>query len=237
MKFKDGTGPDSLGRINVLATDYDRTLTGLDLVLSRETISAVDSASEAGLGIIIVSGRGVQFMLNLQNRFRHIDALVAENGAVIIHNGSIDRLHEQTGAKIAMRLIEERVPFVKGQVISYIQKGHVEEAEKAVAQMGGIAKLVRNIESGMVLPSNVDKDVGLLHALGKMGKDASGTAVVGDGENDISMFDGPFFRVAMKNSVAQLVEKAHAVTEGEGGDGVRELVSAILYSKQKSSVL
>ncbi len=231
MKFMAGTDPDSIGAVNVLATDYDRTLTDIDLTLSRETIRAVDDASEAGLGIIIVSGRGVRFMLNLKNRFRKVDALVAENGAVIMCNGSVERLQEQNGERIATLLMEHHVPFVKGQVISYIQKGHVHDAERAVLKMNGIAKLVRNLDSGMVLPSGVDKDVGLLQALDKLGRRASETAVVGDGENDMSLFEGPFFRVALQNSVSQLTERAAAVTESSGGEGVRELIAAILAAK------
>ena len=232
MKFKAGTDPVAFRSIGVIATDYDRTLTDLDMTLHRETIGAIDDASEAGLSIIIVSGRGVRFMMNLKSRFRQIDALVAENGAVVICNGSVERIHEQAGEKIAAHLLERHVPFVKGQVISYIQKGYLGEAEKAVAEMGGIAKLVRNIESGMVLPSGVDKDVGLLSALEKLGRSASETAIVGDGENDFSMFDGPFFKVALKNSVAQLQEKASAITEGVGGEGVRELLKAILAARE-----
>ncbi|MDH2906302.1 MAG: HAD hydrolase family protein, partial [Methanomassiliicoccales archaeon] len=80
MKFKAGTDPVAFRSIGVIATDYDRTLTDLDLTLHRETIGAIDDASEAGLCIIIVSGRGVRFMMNLKSRFRQVDALVAENG-------------------------------------------------------------------------------------------------------------------------------------------------------------
>ncbi len=233
MKLTNGTDPGAFGAISVLATDYDRTLTDTDLVLNRETIRAVDEASDAGLGIIIVSGRGVRFMRNLTDRFRHIDALVAENGAVVVCNGHVEKLQERAGEKIAMQLMQHHVPFVKGQVISYIQKGHLEEAEKAVDSMGGIAKLVKNIDSGMVLPSNVDKDVGLLSALEKLGFSASETAVVGDGENDAAMFAGPFLRVALKNSVPQLTGRADAITDGAGGEGVRELISAILSARKK----
>jgi phosphoglycolate phosphatase (TIGR01487 family) len=221
-----------LGNVEAIATDYDRTLTDLGLNLRPETISALDTASEAGIKIIIVSGRGLPFMLNMSARFSRIDAMVAENGAVVVEDGTVEKLSEALGKKIAQRLKEKHVHFVMGQVISYIQKGYMEEAEAAVREMPDIAKLVRNIDSGMVLPADVDKDVGLQRALNRLGIEAERTVVVGDGENDISLFRGPFIKTALSNSVEEIRKRADLTIDSPGGEGVRKLVEAILENRK-----
>ena len=47
MKFIAGTDQGAFRSIGVIATDYDRTLTDLELTLHPETIVAIDNASEA----------------------------------------------------------------------------------------------------------------------------------------------------------------------------------------------
>ena len=224
-------GLERLASVNVIATDYDRTLTGTDLVLSPRTIEAVDRASSNGISVIIVSGRGLRFMTRMSLMFRRVDALVAENGAVVAFDGEIRRLSHRTGEMIAETLAEKGVGFTKGEVISYIAKGHLNEAEEAIKGMGDYAKLVRNIDSGMVLPLDVDKDRGLTVALELMGKSEIRTVVVGDGENDISLFTMNTLKVALSNSVEQLKELADIVLDSPGGQGIVEIVDMILSGR------
>ena len=187
--------------------------------------------SAAGIRIIIVSGRGLPFMLNMSARFSRVDALVAENGAVIVNGGHVEKLSEIKGKRIAEMLKERHVHFVRGQVISYIQKGYMREAEEAVSTMGGIAKIVRNLDSGMVLPDDVDKDVGLLHALRGLGIRPDETLVVGDGENDLSLYRGPFIKAALTNSVDEIKRLADFNAGEAGGRGVSSLIDRILAAR------
>ncbi|MBX8632429.1 MAG: HAD hydrolase family protein [Thermoplasmata archaeon] len=219
------------GRVRAIATDYDRTLTDLELNLRLDTVEAVDRAAAAGIRIIIVSGRGLPFMLNMSARFSRVDALVAENGAVIVNGGHVEKLSEMKGKRIAEMLKERHVHFARGQVISYIQKGYMREAEEAVSTMGGIAKIVRNLDSGMVLPDDVDKDVGLLHALRGLGIRPDETLVVGDGENDLSLYRGPFIKAALTNSVDEIKRLADFNAGEAGGRGVSSLIDRILAAR------
>ncbi len=231
-KGSSRTGDSNLfASVDVIASDYDRTLTGLDLNLSSETISAIDRASKEGIGIVIVSGRGLRFMTRISQLFERVDALVAENGAVVAYDGEIRRLSHRTGQVIADGLIERNVHFIKGEVISYIEKGYLQEAERAVEEMKDYAKLVKNIDSGMVLPADVDKDRGLLVALQLMGRKVERTLVVGDGENDISLFRLGTVKVALRNSVPQLKERADVVLDRPGGEGIVEIVERVLSSR------
>lgn len=224
--------PARLASIEVIASDYDRTLTALDLSLRPATVQAVDRASGAGIRIVIVSGRKLHFMARMSGMFERVDALVAENGAVISYNGRVRRLSEETGKRIADELEDRRVPIIRGDVISYVEKGNLEKARVALEGMGDYARLVRNVDSGMVLPTGVDKDSGLRVALELMGKRMDRTAVVGDGENDLSLFGLEALKVALGNSVRQIRERADVVYEKPGGEGVVEMIDSILSSRE-----
>ena len=99
--------------------------------------------------------------------------------------------------------------------------------------MNEYARLVKNIDSGMVLPLDVDKDRGLMLALQLMGKKVEKTLVVGDGENDMSLFNLPSLKVALSNSVPQLKERADIVLDSPGGEGIVEIVERVLSSRQE----
>lgn len=230
-KGKDGYS--RLASVDVIASDYDRTLTQLDLSLSPETISAVDSASRKGISIVIVSGRGLRFMTRMSQMFERVDALVAENGAVVSYDGEIRRLSHRTGDMIADALTQQGVPFIKGEVISYIARGDLPKAVDAIPSMSGYAKLVKNVDSGMVLPLDVDKDSGLMVALQLMGKKLKNTLVVGDGENDISLFTTEALKIALGNSVPQIKEKADIVLNAPAGEGFVQLIGRLLSSRDK----
>lgn len=227
-------GDDRFASVDVIASDYDRTLTGPDLSLRPETIRAIDRASSSGIRIVIVSGRGLRFMTRMSQMFARVDALVAENGAVIAYDGEVKRLSHRTGEIIADALRERSVPFIKGEVISYIERGNLRRAEAAVQDMQEFARLVRNVDSGMVLPLDVDKDTGLKVALQLMGNQVDRTLVVGDGENDISLYTLNSLKVALGNSVPQLKERADIVLDAVGGDGLIEIVERILAGRSKS---
>ena len=172
-------------------------------------------------------------MARISGMFEHVDALVAENGAVISYNGLVRKLSEENGKRIADELEDRRVPIIRGDVISYVEKGNLERARVALEGMGNYARLVRNVDSGMVLPAGVDKDTGLRVALELMGKRMDRTAVVGDGENDLSLFRLEALKVALGNSVLQIRERADVVYEKPGGEGVVEMIEAILSSRER----
>jgi len=220
-----------MASVDTIAADYDRTLTTMDLQLTQKTIDLVDRLCSEGMRFIVVSGRSFHFMNNLVARFGGVDSFVAENGAIIYSGGDTVKISEEEGEKIKELLTSYGVHFVPGIVISYVAKGHIEEAERAVQRMGGISKLVRNIDSGMVLPRDVDKDVGLRVALSLKGGSFSRTLVVGDGENDISLYRTDAVRIALANSVAQLKERADAITEHAGSEGFAEIAESILEAR------
>lgn len=222
----------SLSEIEALATDYDRTLTTTDLRLERGTIDAMNALHRAGIKLIIVSGRQLEFLLRLMASFEHIDALVAENGGVVMVNGRTFELSAAEGERIASELRSMGVPISKGRVISYVDAGHIRDAVEASRNIRG-AKVVMNIDSAMVMPEEVDKDKGLGLALSLLGLDEHRIAVAGDGENDISLFRMKSLKVALENSVGVLKERADIIVNAPGGAGITQLAADILKSRNQ----
>ncbi|MEM3852203.1 MAG: HAD hydrolase family protein [Methanomassiliicoccales archaeon] len=223
-----------LRSIEAVATDYDRTLTTPDLVLRPETVETVRRARSRGLKVIIVSGRKIDFLQRTSAYFGGLDALVGENGGVVQTASGMKLLSRETGERIAHLLQSKNVPFEKGMVISYVDGEYVEAAREAIKGYP-FAKLIMNVGAGMVVPSDVGKEVGLRAALAELGVDESRTVVAGDGENDVSLFDIKGLKVALSNSVQTLKEKADIRMELEGGRGLEAVIDEIIDLRERNN--
>ena len=79
----------------VAAVDLDGTLTSRGRV-SAEALDAIDRARRNGLVVVLVTGRiGVELAAEFPDIADHFDALVLENGAVVVTDG---RTHRAGGA-------------------------------------------------------------------------------------------------------------------------------------------
>ena len=57
--------------------------------------------------------------------------------------------------------------------------------------------------------------------------DLSQTIAIGDGRNDIEMFETVGYKIAMKNAVKELYERADAITTTNNNEGVAEALEKI----------
>lgn len=89
------------------------------------------------------------------------------------------------------------------------------------------ARIEMNKDRMMVLPRGVDKGKGLLEVLSTFGIPPERTACLGDGENDLSMFDVSGMRVALENSVEELKLRADFVTAKSDGEGAIEAMTRL----------
>lgn len=203
--------------IDALAVDYDRTLTDPALRLSRDAVDALAALRRAGKRVVVVSGRELAF---LDRQVGHVaDAIVAENGCILLHAGArrglagVDaRLHEALG-----RL---GIPVERGEVLVSAARTHADALRATLAEAGIDAELVLNRDRVMVLPRGVDKALGALAALEALGVPPERAAAAGDGENDLPLLRALGFGIAVGNAVPELKAAADAVARGFGGDGL-----------------
>ncbi|MEA3201062.1 MAG: hypothetical protein QOE90_2490 [Thermoplasmata archaeon] len=207
--------------IRALAVDYDRTLTTVDLLPVPRALDVLDRARARGLKVVVVTGRT---MREIEARVgKHVDAFVAENGAIWkLAGGPARRTHPTLGdVRKAIEGLDVEAEF--GEVLASFDAAHHDRVAEHLR--GQPWDLVRNRDRVMILPRGVDKAVGLLAALRALGVDPRECAAAGDGENDVPLLRAVGHGMAVMNAVPELKEQADEVLLLPGGEGVAHWVS------------
>lgn len=206
-----------LRELRALAVDYDRTLTDESLVPAPAALDALAALRRAGKRVVVVSGRDLAF---LERELGHVtDAIVAENGCILVHAGQRRTLGPAHDG-IHDALVATGVPLERGEILASADVEHEALLQAALEKAGLRADLIRNRDRVMVLPSGVDKALGVLAALEALDVAPQEAAAAGDGENDVPMLRAVGFAVAVENAVPELKAVADRVTTGFGGDGL-----------------
>ncbi|HXU81951.1 MAG TPA: HAD-IIB family hydrolase [Polyangia bacterium] len=219
-------------RFHVLATDYDGTIAHHGVV-DAATQEALARVRASGRKLILVTGRE---LVDLQRVFPAIelfDAIVAENGAVIYQPAQ--RCSRHVGEKppeiFAQRLRERGVsPLSVGEVIVATWQPHEAVVLETIRELGLELQVIFNKGAVMVLPSGVNKAVGLRGALEDLGLSPHNAVGVGDAENDHAFLSVCECSVAVANALDSLKERADMVTAADHGAGVSELAERMIAS-------
>lgn len=215
------------GPVQAVALDLDGTL--IDGVLSSEALAAVRDARDGGLAMVLVTGR---IQAELEAEFGRLasefDAVVFENGAVVLVGEEIRELARPIDVVLAELLAELDVPFRRGRVLLACGAADGDVVHHAVDELGLDCQLVRNRSALMVLPSGVSKGTGLLAALRELGISPHNAIAVGDAENDLALLEAAEVGVAVANAVPSLRQHAEVVLDEPDGRGVVELLAGPL---------
>jgi hypothetical protein len=172
---------------------------------------------------VLVTGRIVDELLGVfPDAMEHFDAVVAENGAVLCHAGTVRALAQPVEQALDGALDDAGVPFRRGRVLLATSAGHAATIGEAVRRLGLECHLVTNRSELMVLPAGVSKGSGVVHGLAEVGVSRHNAIAIGDAENDHSLLAGCEVGVAVANAVDSLRAHADIVTIAPYGDGVLE---------------
>jgi hypothetical protein len=217
-------------RYHVLTTDYDGTLARNGRV-DPDTVAALEAVRQSGRKLVLVTGRILE---DLADVFPELDLfawVVAENGAVI-HCPATRETRVLAAAPpdrfIAMLRARGVSPVSVGRVIVATWHPHEETALDAIRSCGLELQVVFNKGAVMVLPSGTNKATGLAAALGEMKLSARNAVGIGDAENDHAFLAACECSVAVAKALPAVKEHAHLVTVGDHGQGVQELVRALV---------
>jgi hydroxymethylpyrimidine pyrophosphatase-like HAD family hydrolase len=221
---------------DALATDYDGTLAH-DGIVDPATVEALQRAREAGLKVLMVTGRE---LTDLFNTFAHptlFDAIVAENGAVIYHPATetADVLAPAPPPAFIERLTDAHIPLSVGHSIVATVAPHEHTVLAAIRELQMEWHVIFNKGSVMALPADVTKASGLAAALSAVGVAANRTVGIGDAENDLAFLRASGFAVAVANALPTVKEEADLVTAGARGAGVVEVIDALLRGELVAS--
>jgi hydroxymethylpyrimidine pyrophosphatase-like HAD family hydrolase len=217
-------------RHRVLACDYDGTL-ATEGVCSDLTVQALERVAAAGIRLVLVTGRTREELANVFDPGTLFEAIVVENGAVVIDVAS--GTEELLAPRIPPRLVAEFErtgvnPLVIGRVLCSTAWNQQAKLSAAIAKVGVDRQVVRNRDSAMVLPAGISKRTGLEAALRALGESPSATVAVGDGENDVALFAVAGVSVAVANAVDILKSRADVVLSEPNGRGIQSLAAAIV---------
>jgi HAD superfamily hydrolase (TIGR01484 family) len=217
-------------RFHALVTDYDGTLAH-DGRVSSETISSLERLRASGRRLVLVTGRELDDLRHTFDRLDVFDVVVAENGALVFDPSTREeRLLCEPPPDHFVRALKDRgvSPLSVGRAIVATQEPNETVVLEVIKELGLELEIIFNKGAVMVLPSGVNKATGLVEALGRLGLSAHNAVAVGDAENDHAFLSSCEASVAVANALPTLKERADFVTKGKRGDGVVELVEALL---------
>lgn len=213
-----------------LAVDYDGTLADEGQVTDM-TIAALEKMKASGRKLIMVTGRQLDELKEIFDRFDLFDRIVAENGALLYTpQTEVQRLLAAPPPKQFIAKLQARgvTPLQIGHVIVSTLEPHETDVLEVIHSMGLELNIIFNKGAVMVLPSSVNKATGLAAALDELGLSMHNVIGVGDAENDHAFLHTVGIAFAVANSYDSVKESADIVTEGAFGQGVEELIDRVL---------
>lgn len=218
-------------RYLALACDYDGTI-ATDGRVDRATLDALQRVKDSGRRLLLVTGRELNDLLGVFPEAGMFDRIVAENGALVYNPATRkERLLGEPPPPDFVRALERKgVPHSTGRVLVGSWEPHEVSIVETIREMALELQVIFNKGSVMVLPSGVNKAVGLQAALDEIGLSPHNVVGVGDAENDHAFLSAVEAAVAVANALPALKERADLVTSGSCGQGVVELTERLLES-------
>lgn len=223
------TRPYPAGYFRAVAVDFDGTLA--DGSVAPDTLRALGEARARGIRLVLVTGRIMEELRAVFPEVQdHVDAVVAENGALIVTPAGVRQLAAPIGPAVSAALTARGVTHRNGQVLVACAAADEQAALDVIRELELDCQLVRNRSALMILPAGVTKGSGLLEALGDLGLSHHNAIGVGDAENDHSLLDVCEIGVAVANAVDAIRAHADVVLDLPDGQGVAELLRGPLLA-------
>lgn len=206
-----------------LVFDFDGTLTMGGKPLKKELVDALLERKNSGMKILLATGRCVKDIMELAGD-GVFDGLVAENGAVLVSAEGKRSVAPQEWTGVRAKLLPHFEPGCEEVIISAPVET-LDTARRFVPP--DVAHIELNKDRLMIMPRGVDKGTGLMVMLATLHVSGEETTCIGDGENDLPMFEASGLKVALANSVDSLKQRADLVTEGSDGEGTVEALDRL----------
>lgn len=213
-----------------LALDYDGTI-ACEGIVTTETINALIAIKASGRKLIMVTGRQLDDLKQVFNRFDLFDLIVAENGALLYTPQTENQriLAEPPPEQFLEELYDCGIsPLRKGKVIIETQEPQEIKVLEVIRDMGLALEIVFNKGAVMILPSGVNKATGLTATLKELGLSMHNVIGIGDAENDHTFLRKVGIGMAVSNAIEAVKQSLGLVTSGAYGKGVEEVIGQLL---------
>src|SRR5215472_3559072 len=207
-------------KFRVLALDYDGTI-ARDGVLSADVRSAIAEARAEGIVVIIVTGRILSDLRSASGDLDFVDAVVAENGAVLSFPGAETRVVGQLPPQILFDELRRRgVAFKSGECIVEADASQAPTILATIRELQLPLVILFNRGRLMVLPQAISKGTGLLEALHILRLSPHNAIAIGDAENDHDLLARCELAAAVSWGSTMLQAEADEVVNGDGPSAV-----------------
>jgi hypothetical protein len=216
----------------VIACDFDGTGATNDRP-APELYAALAAARSQGILTLLVTGRVLEDVQRASDEQAPFDAIVAENGAIVYlcGVGRTLQLGQPPPEQFLGELRARHIPFHTGSVVVGTWEQHATELLDLIRRFGIDAQIIFNRAAVMVLPSGINKAVGIRRALDELGRSERNLIAFGDAENDIPMLVGAEFGVAARDSVPAVLSAADDRVFQPGGAGIAIYIRKLLEQR------
>jgi hydroxymethylpyrimidine pyrophosphatase-like HAD family hydrolase len=213
-----------------LACDYDGTIAHHGVV-DAGTREALQRFRETGRRLILVTGRSLPDLQRVFPEFQLYDRIVAENGAVVYDPATgEERIIARAPPPAFIEALKQRnvTPLSVGRCIVATWEPHEKIVLETIRDLGLELQIIFNKGAVMVLPTGMNKAVGLAAALRDLDLSPSNVVGVGDAENDHAFLRFCGCAAAVANALPAVKDEADLCLVAKYGDGVVELIDMIL---------
>jgi hydroxymethylpyrimidine pyrophosphatase-like HAD family hydrolase len=212
-------------RYVALAAGFDGTL-ARDGHYDERCIDALRALAATGRKLILVTGRELRELLEIFPEARLFDYVVAENGAVMHRPATREsEILAQAPPELLLQELRRRhvTPLSVGSSIVTTVKANEAEVSAALRKLQLDFQLVTNPGALMMLPAGVNKASGVWAALRELGVSRHNLVAIGNGENDLALFEFAGHAVAVQNADTLVKRVANRTTQGSYCEGFLEL--------------
>ncbi|NOR84731.1 glycosyltransferase [archaeon] len=220
--------------IMAIITDYELTITdkmpGDEFNETDIDRDLLRNMKKLNIDLILTTGRNIHYVKKMCKKFTKWRCIVAENGAVIYFPSTKKTItintYYMTRAKKIIKNLE--LPGAKtGKVMASIRAADEQFIKEKLGKLNEKVSFIKNANEIMILPSDVDKGMGLRIAMRYLNIDMDKTIIIGNKENSHSMFMNPGIKIALFNATEKLKKLANYVTKKPSTNGVREIIDSM----------
>jgi hydroxymethylpyrimidine pyrophosphatase-like HAD family hydrolase len=203
-------------KFGVLALDYDGTI-ARDGALDPDVKAAIIEARGRGIVVVLVTGRILSDLRQAAGGLEFVDAVVAENGAVLAFpNGQSRPIGHPPPQAFLDELRRRGIEFKTGQCIVEADAALAPRILAVIRELELPLVLLFNRSRLMVLPQAISKSTGLRAALNALRLSVHNAIAIGDAENDHDLLAECEIAVAVGWGSAALQKEADEILQGDG---------------------
>jgi len=207
-------------KFGVLALDYDGTI-ARDGVLDPDVKAAIGEARVRGIVVVIVTGRILSDLRKAAGDLGFVDAVVAENGAVLAFPNGQTRLIGHPPPQAFLDELRLRgIQFDAGQCVIEADAGSATRVLAVIRELELPLVLLFNRSRLMILPQAISKGTGLREAMNALRLSVHNAIAIGDAENDHDLLAACEIAVAVSWGSTALQKEADEVLHGDGPHAV-----------------